>query len=172
MNPNRKWSLSIAAILSGNTAGLAHAAAAPELEADSDQIAEVTVTAQRRTESRQDVPITSQVMTAETRSQLSVETFDDSMRYLPNITAATTGPGQRAIYMRGLSTSLPGVQGSGGIGSFPNVAVYLDDQSSALPGRNLDIYAVGSRADRDPRRTAGNTLWFRCGGRRAALHHA
>ncbi len=44
--------------------------------------------------------------------------------------------------MRGLSTTLPGTQGSGGIGSFPNVAVYLDDQSGALPGRNLDIYAA------------------------------
>ena len=33
-------------------------------------------------------------------------------------------------------------QGSSGIGSFPNVAVYLDDQSGQLPGRNLDVYAA------------------------------
>jgi iron complex outermembrane recepter protein len=88
------------------------------------------------------VPITIQALTAETLTQLNVQTFDDFIRYLPNVTSASTGPGEGSIYMRGLSTTLPGVQGSGGIGSFPNVAVYLDDQSGALPGRNLDIYAA------------------------------
>jgi outer membrane receptor protein involved in Fe transport len=37
---------------------------------------------------------------------------------------------------------MSGVQGSGSLGSFPNVALYLDDQSAQLPGRNLDIYAA------------------------------
>jgi iron complex outermembrane receptor protein len=44
--------------------------------------------------------------------------------------------------MRGLSTTQNGNQGSGSIGSFPNVAIYLDDQSLQLPGRNLDVYAA------------------------------
>ncbi len=44
--------------------------------------------------------------------------------------------------MRGLATSTLATQGSSGIGSFPNVAVYLDDQSGQLPGRNLDVYAA------------------------------
>ena len=34
------------------------------------------------------------------------------------------------------------MQGSGGVGSFPNVAVYLDEQSAQMPGRNLDIYSA------------------------------
>ncbi len=44
--------------------------------------------------------------------------------------------------MRGLSTGNQSLQGSGGVGSFPNVAVYLDEQSVQLPGRNLDVYAA------------------------------
>jgi iron complex outermembrane recepter protein len=39
-------------------------------------------------------------------------------------------------------TGAPGIQSSGVIGSFPNVAVYLDEQSAQLPNRNLDIYAA------------------------------
>jgi len=139
---NSKLSYAIAAILGGSSAGIAYAAPATETESSSDAIQEITVTAQRRTENMQDVPITIQALTAETLTQLNVVTFDDFVRYLPNVTAASSGPGQGSIYMRGLSTTLPGTQGSGGIGSFPNVAVYLDDQSGALPGRNLDVYAA------------------------------
>jgi outer membrane receptor protein involved in Fe transport len=103
---------------------------------------EVTVTAQRRTENIQDVPITIQALTGETLSQLNVTTFDDFVKYLPNVSTATIGPGQGNIYMRGLSTGADGTQGVGSVGQFPNVAVYLDDQSTSLPGRNLDVYAA------------------------------
>src|SRR5580698_193553 len=142
MTFNSKLSCAIAAILGGTSAASVNAAGGPDTESSSDTIQEITVTAQRRVENMQDVPITIQALTAETLTQLNVQTFDDFIRYLPNVTSASTGPGQGSIYMRGLSTTLPGVQGSGGIGSFPNVAVYLDDQSGALPGRNLDIYAA------------------------------
>jgi iron complex outermembrane receptor protein len=138
---NSKLSYAIAAVLGSSPTGLAYAAAAAEADT-SDTIQEITVTAQRRTENMQDVPITIQALTSETLTQLNVQTFDDFVRYLPNVTSASSGPGQGSVYMRGLSTTLPGVQGSGGIGSFPNVAVYLDDQSGALPGRNLDVYAA------------------------------
>jgi iron complex outermembrane receptor protein len=142
MNFNSKLSCAIAAILGGTSAVSVQAATGSDTDTNSDTIQEITVTAQRRVENMQDVPITIQALTAETLTQLNVQTFDDFIRYLPNVTSASTGPGQGSIYMRGLSTTLPGVQGSGGIGSFPNVAVYLDDQSGALPGRNLDIYAA------------------------------
>ena len=128
--------------MSGTSAASVQAATGSDTDTNSDTIQEITVTAQRRVENMQDVPITIQALTAETLTQLNVQTFDDFIRYLPNVTSASTGPGEGSIYMRGLSTTLPGVQGSGGIGSFPNVAVYLDDQSGALPGRNLDIYAA------------------------------
>ena len=141
MNSNQKLSYAIAAILSGSAAGFAHAAAATDAEA-SDAIQEITVTAQRRTENIQNVPITIQALTAETLKELSVSTFDDYVRYLPNVSVATNGPGQGNIFMRGLSVGAAGSQSSGSIGGFPNVAIYLDDQSGQLPARNLDIYAA------------------------------
>jgi hypothetical protein len=88
------------------------------------------------------VPITIQALTGETLTQLNATTFDDYVKYLPNVTAATNGPGQGQIYMRGLATTEDGLQSSGATGSFPNVAVYIDEQSAQLPGRNLDIYAA------------------------------
>ncbi|MGH8338430.1 MAG: TonB-dependent receptor plug domain-containing protein, partial [Gammaproteobacteria bacterium] len=97
------------------------------------------MTAQRRVENSQNVPITIQTMTTETMTQLNVTTFDDAVKYLPNVTTAGNGPGQNQIYMRGLSN---GTIGSGAEGSFPNVAIYLDDQSGQVPGRNLDVYAA------------------------------
>src|SRR6202023_2951294 len=68
--------------------------------------------------------------------------FDDVVKYLPNVTLAGAGPGQSNIYMRGLSIGPGTIQGGGAVGDFPNVAVYLDDQSAQLPGRNLDVYAA------------------------------
>src|SRR5438477_6689623 len=44
--------------------------------------------------------------------------------------------------MRGFATTKTGTQAAGVVGSFPNVALYLDEQSGQLPGRNLDIYVA------------------------------
>jgi iron complex outermembrane recepter protein len=141
MNSNQKLSYAIAAILSGSAGGFAHAATATDTEA-SDSIQEITVTAQRRTENIQDVPIAIQALTGETLKELSVTTFDDYVRYLPNVTVSSNGPAQGEVYMRGLSVGNAGTQSSGTIGGFPNVAIYLDEQSGQLPSRNLDVYAA------------------------------
>ena len=115
--------------------------AAPTIRAE-DELQEVIVTANRREESLQDVPMTIQVLTGETLAKLNATTFDDFVKYLPAVTAHGVGPGQNNIYVRGLGTADAGIQGSGFGGIFPNVAVYLDEQSAQLPGRNLDIYAA------------------------------
>jgi len=118
-------------------------AMAQQAAKDDLSLQEVVVTAQRRSENLQDVPIAIQAMTGDTLAQLNIENFDDMTKALPNVTVSTFGPGQSNIYMRGLSVgNTGGQQGSGGTGSFPNVSVYLDDQSAQVPGRNLDIYAV------------------------------
>src|SRR5271170_6095111 len=131
MNSNPKLSCAIAVVLSGGgAAGLAQSAALPDAEGASDAIQEITVTAQRRVENMQNVPITIQALTAETLTQLNVSTFDDFVKYLPNVSVASWGPGQGEIYMRGLSIGALGPQGDGATGNFPNVAVYLDEQSA------------------------------------------
>jgi iron complex outermembrane recepter protein len=143
MNSNPKLSCAIAAILSGSVAGAAFAQTAAEAtSAETSEIATITVTAQRRSESIQDVPISIQAFTGQTLKQLNVTTFDDYIKYLPNVSAASNGPGQNEIFMRGLSAGVQPSQGSGSTGLFPNVAIYLDDQSGQLPNRNLDVYAA------------------------------
>ena len=139
MNSNSKLSYAIAAILSGSGLGIAHAAPAADPN-ESEGIQEITVTAQRRTESIQDVPVTIQALTGEQLGQLNVTTFDDVLKYLPNVTFSSNGPGQGNIYMRGLSAGFAGNQSSAAINPFPNVATYLDDQSMTFPARNVDIY--------------------------------
>lgn len=141
MNSNPKLSYAIAAILSGGAAGFVHAAPATDT-ADTEGIQEITVTAQRRTENAQNVPISIQAMTAETLKELNVTTFDDFVKFVPNVTTAGSGPGQNSIFMRGLSVGVTGQQGTGTTGPIPNVAVYLDEVSGALPGRNMDVYAA------------------------------
>jgi iron complex outermembrane recepter protein len=107
-----------------------------------EDLQEIIVTANRRDESLQDVPIAMQVLTGDTLAKLNATTLDDYLKYLPGVTAHGVGPGQNNIYVRGLATAVSGIQGSGSNGSFPNVAVYLDEQSAQLPYRNLDIYAA------------------------------
>jgi iron complex outermembrane recepter protein len=141
MHSNPKLSYAIAAILSGSSIGFSYAAPATDTS-DSDAIQEITVTAQRRAQSIEDVPITIQAVTGDQLKQLNVSTFDDLLRYTPNVTYSGTGPGTGTIFMRGLSSGSAGNQSSATIAPFPNVAVYLDDQSMQFPGRNLDVYMV------------------------------
>lgn len=137
-----KLSCAIAAILGSGAVGHVNAAGSSDADSGTDQIQEITVTAQRRSENVQNVPIAIQAFTADTLKQLDVTNFDDLIKYLPNVTAPSVGPGQAQIFMRGLSAGSQGTQSGGSINGFPNVAIYLDDQSGQLPGRNLDVYAA------------------------------
>src|ERR1700678_4576797 len=145
MSANPKLSYAIAVILSGSGLGLgiAHADTAAEATAtDTDSIQEITVTAQRRSQSIQDVPITIQAITGDTLKQLNVQTFDDLLRYTPNVTFSGNGPGTGNIFMRGLSSGGSGNQSQSTTAPFPNVALYLDDQSMQFPARNNDVYMI------------------------------
>jgi iron complex outermembrane receptor protein len=137
-------SYAVAAIL--GSASFAATAAAPASDnTDTGTVGtleEITVTAQRRSQSMQDVPISMQAFSSETLKQLNVSTFDDYIKFLPNVTTANNGPGQNEVFMRGLSAGSQPSQGSASTGLWPNVAIYLDNQSGQLPNRNLDIYAA------------------------------
>jgi outer membrane receptor protein involved in Fe transport len=138
----------VAAIVAGASCaavGTARAADAGTTAAEttsSEGLVEITVTAERRSQSMQDVPISMQAFTGQTLQQLNVSTLDDYIKYLPNVSTANNGPGQNEIFMRGLSAGSQPSQGSGSTGLWPNVAIYLDNQSGQLPNRNLDIYAA------------------------------
>jgi iron complex outermembrane recepter protein len=149
MKVNPKISAAVAAILTAPTTAIVLAAPS-DLTAPADQaataesggLAEVVVTAQRRTENIQDVPITIQAITGAQLSQLNVANFDDLIKYTPNVTFSGNGPGTGNIFIRGLGGIGSGNQSQSTTASFPNVALYLDDQSMQFPARNNDVYVV------------------------------
>jgi outer membrane receptor protein involved in Fe transport len=132
-------SASGAALVAHSAAFAADAGSAPAPNGATG-VEEIVVTAERRDETVQKVPMTVQALSGATLSSLNVATFDDVVRYTPNISFSNNGPGQGEIFMRGLSAGGSGSQSSAALGSFPNVAIYLDDQSMQFPGRNADIY--------------------------------
>jgi iron complex outermembrane receptor protein len=152
-----KISCAVAAILSG-CASVAVAAdpgalpptvqqitatdAAADASGAGSAVEEIIVTAERRDESIESVPATIQAFTGQVLTQQNITTLNDLIKYTPNVTFGNNGPGQGVIFMRGLSAGLQGNQSSATIATFPNVALYLDDQSMQFPGRNVDVYAV------------------------------
>ncbi len=145
----KRYLLSCAAVALAS--GAVHAApavdaAAPVVQEQPDAtpvaVGDIIVTAQRRNESVQKVPLTIQAFSGDTLSKLNVTSFDDLIKYTPNVTFGNNGPGQGAIFMRGLSAGFAGGQSSATIGNFPNVALYLDDQSFQFPARNVDVYVA------------------------------
>jgi iron complex outermembrane receptor protein len=124
--------------------GLAHSQAAPAQLATSagDGLQEIVVTATRRNESIQDVPMTIQAFTGATLHEFNATSLNDLLKFTPNVAVSTNGPGQGNIYMRGLGSNLRISTEMGSIGFFPNVALYLNDEPMDLPSRNVDIYMV------------------------------
>jgi len=103
---------------------------------------EVIITASRRAESLQEVPITVQVINGEQLKQLGVMTFNSLLQYTPNVTFSGNGPATGNIFIRGLGSVGTGNQNQETIAPFPNVALYLDEQSMQFPARNNDVYMV------------------------------
>jgi len=106
------------------------------------QLEEVIVTATKRAESTQDIPVAVQALGENTLNDMGVTNFEDYLVQLPGVTAGGSGPGQNTIYIRGVASTTPNLTTAGVAGLAPNVALYLDEQPLAQPGRNLDVYAV------------------------------
>jgi len=105
-------------------------------------IEEVVVTATKRAESTQDIPVAVSAVTEESLEQLGISNFEDYLIQLPGLTAGGGGPGQNTIYIRGVASTTPNLTTAGVAGLAPNVALYLDEQPLAQPGRNLDVYTA------------------------------
>ena len=96
----------------------------------------VTVTAQKRTENLQKVPISIQVLGTEKIEQLHIANFDDYVKYLPSVSYQSAGPGFSEIYMRGVASGGDGNHSA----SRPSVGVYLDEQPVTTVTGPLDIH--------------------------------
>ena len=111
-------------------------------EADDGGFEEITVTATKRQASAQDIPVAIQAMSGESMDELGVSTFQQYVKYLPNVTAQGRGPGRNEIYIRGVASEQSNNTVSSVQGSAPTVALYLDEQPVAFGGRNLDVYSA------------------------------
>jgi iron complex outermembrane receptor protein len=124
------------AVLTVITASLA-AGTAPLAMA---QLEEVLVTATKRTESMQDIPVAVSALTEDTLDDFGIANFANYLTQMPGVTAGGAGPGQNTIYIRGVASTTPNASTAGVAGLVPNVALYLDEQPMSQPGRNLDVY--------------------------------
>jgi iron complex outermembrane recepter protein len=131
-----KLSLAIAAALSGAAAMHAAPAAAAAATASSDTtLEEVIVTARKRTENLQDVPISIDVYTAKDLQNLAIARFEDYATKTPSISFVSAGPGTQTFVMRGVSD-----------GSNPNyantatTAFLVDDMSMNYYGTTPDLH--------------------------------
>lgn len=106
------------------------------------QLEEVIVTATKRSASTQDIPVAVQALGENTLNDMGITNFEDYLVQLPGVTAGGSGPGQSTIYIRGVASTTPNLTTAGVAGLAPNVALYLDEQPLAQPGRNLDVYAA------------------------------
>ena len=122
------------------------AAIAPALAstalAQNPQLEEVVVTATKRAENLQDVPISVNALSGDAMRSQNIMTFDDYVEFLPNVVSAGIGPGQKEIYIRGSASEQSSITVAPAQGSAPGVALYLDEMPVSFGARNLDVYAA------------------------------
>lgn len=119
-----------------DAAQLKTATTTPAAKRNTTTLGVVTVTAQKRTENLQKVPVSIQVLGTEKLEELHVKSFDDYVKYLPSVSYQTAGPGFAKIYMRGVASGGDGNHS----GSLPSVGVYLDEQPVTTIQGPLDIH--------------------------------
>ena len=102
-------------------------------------IEEIIVSATRRNESVQDVPISIDVLGEGELENNGVGDLEDFAHLIASLNYVTLGPGTGNVYMRGISSG-----GESLLGASPNVAVYMDEQPVTAVGSFLNphIYDV------------------------------
>jgi iron complex outermembrane receptor protein len=125
-----KISLAVAAALA---VAPPHAFAAQP--SDTSALEEIVVTARKRQENLQDVPLSIDVFTKKDMQNLGIAGFDDYAQKVPSISFISEGPGTQFFVMRGVSD-----------GSNPNYAntsatgFFLDDMSLSWAGIQPDMH--------------------------------
>ncbi|MDB5681853.1 MAG: TonB-dependent receptor [Sphingomonas bacterium] len=115
------------------------AAVAPTPQADDqNNSADIVITATKRSESLQNVPISVAVLTTKKLDDLNITNFAQYAQMLPSVSFQALGgtPGTNVVYMRGVASGGDGNHS----GSLPSVGVYLDEQPVTTIGGNLDVH--------------------------------
>lgn len=99
---------------------------------------EVIVTAQKREESLQNVPISIQALGTQRLQELRILSFDDYANQLPSVSFVNVRPGFAQIYMRGVASA--GDADANHSGSLPLVGTYLDEQPITTIQGALDVH--------------------------------
>lgn len=128
--------VSLASMLLGSTAivGAAHAQAA---NTEATTIGEVVVTANKREQTVQSIPMSIQALDSRTLERQNVTQFQDYVKLMPSVAFQTTGPNTATVYMRGVASGLEGNHS----GPLPAVGTYLDEQPITTIGGTLDVHA-------------------------------
>jgi outer membrane receptor protein involved in Fe transport len=129
---------SLARAVSVALAGSAFAAVivAPAEAQEEGALEEIIVTAQKRTQSLQDVPVSVLVLGNQQLEDLNLNEFGDYIQFLPTVSFQSERPGVSQVYIRGISSGGDGVHS----GSMPSVGVYLDEQPITTINHILDMH--------------------------------
>ncbi|PHR92803.1 MAG: TonB-dependent receptor [Robiginitomaculum sp.] len=100
----------------------------PMLANAAEGIDEIIVTAQKRDQNVQDVPISLQVITADFIDDLAADNIADISQFIPGLDVSAGSPTQPRYKIRGVSTS------DFGVGTDSAVGVYVDGVYSARSG--------------------------------------
>jgi iron complex outermembrane recepter protein len=108
---------------------------AAKSEIDSDR-EDIIVTAQRRSENLQDVPVAITAFTTKTLDDLQVDQFDDYAKLVPSLSYKSSGPGFANVYFRGVASG----ENANHSASLPSVGTYLDEQPITTITGALDVH--------------------------------
>jgi iron complex outermembrane receptor protein len=131
-----KTRFAISALLASTALGLAMPAMAQETAADEDD-GEIVVTAQKREQNLQDVPLAITAIGTEKLDQLQVKEFADVVKFLPSVTIQQAGPGFAQVYFRGVASG----ENANHSASLPTVGTYLDELPITTIQGALDLHA-------------------------------
>ena len=104
-----------------------------------DIIEEIIVTARKRDESLQDVPISIAAMTESKMRSLGISNLEEASQNIASFTVQSLGPGQSQVAIRGVSA---GQFARDQAGVKEQVGVYLDESVISMPlfTPDLDLY--------------------------------
>ncbi|KQY93890.1 TonB-dependent receptor [Caulobacter sp. Root1455] len=97
---------------------------------------EVVVTAQKRSENLQDVPISIQALGTKTLEERHITGLNDYIKFLPSVSIQTTSPGFSSVFMRGIVSG----DNANHSGPLPTVGTYLDEQPITTIQGALDLH--------------------------------